>query len=111
MQYRAIRVPVWDVFATFNGHPAVIVNMSKTGVLLALHRCSPLGDTEGFVGFELDAGLFSLHARVVREHLEQPVPHDRTPLWHVAVEFADDGSQTLHVVHQVMAAQRFIHVA
>ncbi|MFN7914097.1 MAG: hypothetical protein U0Q55_02070 [Vicinamibacterales bacterium] len=110
MRYRAIRVPVWDVCATFNGHPATIVNMSTTGVLLALNRHAPLGDDEGFVGFELESGFWALHGRVTREHVERPTPRDH-PMWHVAVEFADDHPRTLEVVHLVMAAQRFIHVA
>lgn len=111
MRYRAIRVPVWDVFATFNGHPAAIVNLSKTGVLLALNRHLPLGDDEGFIGFEFDQGSWTLHGRVTREHVEMPTPHDHPPMWHVAVEFADDVHRTNEVVHLVMSAQRFIHVA
>ncbi|MGE3957597.1 MAG: hypothetical protein AB7H96_12830 [Vicinamibacterales bacterium] len=111
MQYRAIRVPVWDVYASFNGHPAVIVNLSKTGILLAMNRVTPVGDDEGFIGFEFDAGTWTLHGRVVREHVEKPTPRDHQPMWHVAVEFADDEHRTNDVVHMVMASQRFIHVA
>ncbi|MBS1818494.1 MAG: PilZ domain-containing protein [Acidobacteria bacterium] len=110
MQYRAIRVPVWDVFATFSGVPANIVNLSKTGVLLAVHRNTPLGEPEGFVTFELDDGERALRGRVVREHVERPTPRDHEPMWHIAIEFTDDLRRTLEVVHQVMAAQRFIHV-
>jgi len=106
-----MRVPVWDVAASFGGYTATIVNISRSGVLLALHRSGPTPGEQGQVVFEL-AQPVALAGTVVREHEERPRPRNRQPLWHVAIAFdLSDPAAVASAVQQVMAAQRHRRVA